>query len=565
NDNTGTETVFARFEHLKLEPGIYYIDVFDEFMEPNDIGLVYYMHLYVEADMEVDVSDPFTWEADELGYHYETVTTTDENGTETTSEILVYDHALVELTPATPALNDELKVNINGKCYDSEGREVTAFYYLWYRNGQIVHFNGSTAITDEYSVLMQQIDNHLNIKQAALGQDRVTSDLTFEGDVWECVVIPYSDVDGFGYDAMKNTNAVRIGSTNSWSMKLSRGYFLDDDWSAIDTVEIGWKENATNGFDPVFDEASPSLTVPNGDGTYRRQVLPDGAMYTLGLSNAAPYLQKDYRPYGKSASWFVVVEMGSNGADSSTIAWNATGIPDAASGITITQMYKRVDGYYDVVPGTTTKVTSGTAGYITLDPVTFGELQLDANCQKYAVYRISIGGEDITPQEISLTTGWNLVSFALTPIANDVDDVFSKDGSKLYSGVVWKFSGGRYVEADTVEAGKAYWLYSKAATTITVFGASATDSISLEAGWNLIGPVFPVDDFEAAYKKSYPDVYTKIATNEEGGLEIYKFVYDSETGKSSYGLATDGKAYKLELGQGYWIKTTQAVDLPFVK
>ena len=214
-------------------------------------------------------------------------------------------------------------------------------------------------------------------------------------------------------------------------------------------------------------------------------------------------------------------------------------------------------------------MTSGAGGYITLDTIAFGELQTDSNGQKYAVYRVSIGGESDSMQTIKLSAGWNLVSFALTPNSNDVDDVFSKDGSKLYSGVVWEFSGGRYVDVkaagNKIVAGKAYWLYSKAATSITVYGSTASDCISLEAGWNLIGPIYPVKDFKGTYKKSYPDVYAKIATDEADNPEIYRFEYDSATGNSNYALAVEGGKYVLKIGNGYWIKTTQAVDLPIVE
>ena len=169
-------------------------------------------------------------------------------------------------------------------------------------------------------------------------------------------------------------------------------------------------------------------------------------------------------------------------------------------------------------------------------------------------------------QDIKLKAGWNLVSFKLTPSANDVDDVFVKegDGSKLYSGVVWEFTGGRYVEADVVVAGKAYWLYSKSAATISVQGSASTDTISLEEGWNLIGPLCDVTDFVGTYKKAYADMYSKIANNDQGGLEIYEFVSDS-SGNSSYGLAIEGGKYCLKVDKGYWIKANAATELPFIK
>ncbi|MBQ4479809.1 MAG: S8 family serine peptidase, partial [Victivallales bacterium] len=570
NDDSGAETVFARFERMELEPGIYYIDVYDEFMNSSDVGLVYYMHLYIESEADTGLMP--TWDTSELGYHYEDVTTTDENGTTSTSTVLVYEDAVM-LEPTNPTLNDDLEVTINAKCYDSDGKEIRSFYYVWFRNGEIVHLSGPNPITSQMSAELQDdlyTDDMLSaIKKDLTQESKVSGSLTFEHDVWQCLVVPYSDVDGYAYDAALETNTVVIGSPNSWSMTLSRGEFDGEIWNATDIVVLGWKENATNGFDPTLDDAAPSLTVPNIDGTYTRQVLENGTMYTLGLSNDAPYLQKDYRPFGKSASWFVVVEMGDtekNGATTSTIAWNATGIPESSTGISIAQMKKRSDGFYDVVPGTSTTVTSGNAGYITLDATAFSELDTDSNGQKYAVFRVSIGGESDTIQEIKLTAGWNLVSFSLTPSSNDVDDVFiDKDGSKLYSGVVWEFSGGRYVEAKSVVAGKAYWLYSKKAAEIEVKGSIAADSIALEEGWNLIGPVYPVKDFVGTYKKSYPDVFAKIATNEAGGLEIYRFDYDKVTGNSNYALAVEGGKYVLKLGNGYWIKTTQAVDLPIVE
>ena len=160
NDDSGTETVFARFERLKLEPGIYYIDVYDEFMNNNDVGLDYYMHLYVEADMAT--AETATWDTSDLDYHYETVTSTDESGTETTSTVRVYEDAVV-LEPASPALSDDLNVTINAKCYDSEGKEIKTFYYYWFRNGQLVNFAGSTAIKGQEDALMQFVDWKQNL------------------------------------------------------------------------------------------------------------------------------------------------------------------------------------------------------------------------------------------------------------------------------------------------------------------------------------------------------------------------------------------------------------------
>lgn len=242
------------------------------------------------------------------------------------------------------------------------------------------------------------------------------------------------------------------------------------------------------------------------------------------------------------------------------LSWDATSLPaSTASGLTITQMRKRVDGYYESVLGTTTTIKAGEAGEIVLSTDQLNNLQQDENGQKYAVFRVTIGAPD-SMQTVTLKAGWNLVALPLTPLNGDVNDVFSVNGSKLYAGSVWQYEGGRYVAATNLVATKGYWIYAKTAATINVYGTAESDVISLSKGFNIIGPVYDIDDFEAAYKTAYPKVYEKIAKNADGGLEIYKF--NPEDG--GYHLAVVNGKYALKVGTGYWIKATEDVELPVI-
>ena len=69
------------------------------------------------------------WDDSELGYHYETITTTDNEGNTITSTEVVYDSPVV-LEPADATISDDLTVTLNAKAYDSADKEVKTFYYL---------------------------------------------------------------------------------------------------------------------------------------------------------------------------------------------------------------------------------------------------------------------------------------------------------------------------------------------------------------------------------------------------------------------------------------------------
>ena len=529
NDNSGDSTCFARFERMALEPGIYYIHVFDQYREAHDVGVVYYMHLYMERE---------AWNGDQITW---------ERGEEQ-SDLL--------LTPVTPGASDDLVAKLNVSAYTPEDDRITDYRYLWYRNGVVVPLKGVTSVESYATSRFLQ-------EQAVKDADTIPADMTAEGDIWQCVVYPYSKT--YGYGAPVSSNVVVVGSS-SWQMNLTTRKTFKSGATVVagdETVKLAWEEYATFGFDPTLDVALPSLTVPAGDGTYVRQPLAQGTLYSIGFTNEFPALTTDVRPYGSTSTWFLMAEMGDPKSDiiqEFALCWDEIALPTStASGLTVTQMRKRVDGYFEPVLGTTTSIRPGEAGEIVLTGDRLNNLQLDENGQKYAIFRVTIGAPDAM-QTVTLKPGWNLVALPLTPLNGSVDDVFSVNGSKLYSGSVWQYEGGRYIAATNLVATRGYWLYAKTAATVNVYGTAENDVISLSKGFNIIGPVYDIDDFEAMYKKAYPTVYEKIAKNAEGGLEIYKF----NPADGGYELAIENGKYALKVGTGYWIKATEAVELPVV-
>ena len=271
---------------------------------------------------------------------------------------------------------------------------------------------------------------------------------------------------------------------------------------------------------------------------------------------------KDIRPYGKTSSWFIVAEMGDSKADTCTefaLSWNAAGMPaSSASALTITQMRRRSDGYYESVAGSTVTVRGAGSGEIVLDANKLNALQSDENGQRYVVFRVTIGAPD-SMSTITLKKGWNIIALPLTPMNSDVDDVFAAGGVKLYSGSIWEYVGGRYVAARNIAATRGYWLYSKVDTTVNVYGTTETSSISLAEGWNIVGPVYEIANFVDAYKTDYPEVYKKIA-KQEGNAE-YPELYEFDVNDGGYKLVPN---YKMQVGKGYWLKATEAVELPVI-
>ena len=528
-------TYFARFDIL-LEPGIYYVKV--ELANRQSWAMLapYAMHLGIEES----------------------------SGTigPTAPEI--------SLTPTLPLTTDDLVCEITKESESETGEEVE-YLYVWFRDGVVVPF-GNPQTVNPWETVRYNLSMAKN-NFAGEEPNVVPSKYTNPGEVWQCQVYA---MDSHGYSetpVYSEPVTIAAGNGKDWRMEInvSKEYRGFSGIAQDQVVVIGWHDMATHGFDPSLDEAMANIDIPGlpVGGVYP---FAEGRSYSVGFDQEYDCLSTDYRPYNRATSWLVMVEMGNPDTDTVAecrLSWRASSLPPTSiDGMSVTQMRKRVDGVYEAVPGTTMELQIGAYQEIVLGDVALKSLQTDQYGQAYAVFRFSLGAPDEFQElnfDTGLRAGWNLISLKLTPLNNAVDEVLVRNGKKVYRGTVWQYEGGKYIAATHLVAGRGYWLYIPAGISgkITLTGNLGT-SIPLNTGWNIIGPIHPVEDFEATYnEQAYPGILKKITRDNAGKLNIYKFVI--RDGAPSYDFAVDNAGiYNLQLGEGYWIETSETFELPVV-
>ncbi len=139
-------------------------------------------------------------------------------------------------------------------------------------------------------------------------------------------------------------------------------------------------------------------------------------------------------------------------------------------------------------------------------------------------------------KSVSLNSGWNMVAVPVLPPNTATTTVFPLATSQLYS-----FNNG-YVSQTNVSTGKGYWVRYPSAATVPVCGTPSVGGVELAAGWNMIG----------IFGTTVP--VSGITTTPIGIINSSFFGFNT-----GYVIPTN-----LEVGQGYWIRTSQAgtMDLP---
>jgi hypothetical protein len=150
---------------------------------------------------------------------------------------------------------------------------------------------------------------------------------------------------------------------------------------------------------------------------------------------------------------------------------------------------------------------------------------------------------------LQLSRGWNLISFPVKPSNTLIEPVLSGISGKYAA--LYSFDGTQYQEyiagsasnsLSQIEPGRGYWIYMEADGQLQISGESASRSISLKAGWNLVG-----------YNS------TKGATADTALASIkdqYSVVYGYDTTSNSYRgyiPGEDSSLTQIEPGKGYWI------------
>ncbi|MBR4222230.1 MAG: hypothetical protein IKR81_13805, partial [Victivallales bacterium] len=77
--------------------------------------------------------------------------------------------------------------------------------------------------------------------------------------------------------------------------------------------------------------------------------------------------------------------------------------------------------------------------------------------------------------------------------------------------------------------------------------------ISLNKGWNIVGPVYNINDF----RTTYPDYLTIVPPD-----QISEFINKGD-GTSGYKAISEDN-YSMSVGKAYWIYSEKAIVLPLV-
>jgi hypothetical protein len=157
--------------------------------------------------------------------------------------------------------------------------------------------------------------------------------------------------------------------------------------------------------------------------------------------------------------------------------------------------------------------------------------------------------------DINLSAGWNLISLPLIPESTDINDIISSDN--LASGDVgnidivysydtasgsWGYWKGQSAGTlQSMEDGNGYWIYTRTADVLTVYGLeAATAGYTLQANWNMLGFTSIEEQDYDTYLASVRDAYSIL------------YGWDATTG-SWFCPTLDQHGGKLEPGYGYWV------------
>ncbi len=181
------------------------------------------------------------------------------------------------------------------------------------------------------------------------------------------------------------------------------------------------------------------------------------------------------------------------------------------------------------------------------DPTHPGEyMNMVFRVQRYPPTYAGLLGRDLTPGDfvelypevqtnVSVLTGWNMISNPVTVVNDSVHDLFP---TSLFSYAYAFDPGTGYVPSAVMRNGKGYWDKFPAATVVSLRGAPRTrDSISVGAGWNMVGTISSTVD-------------TGTIVSVPPGLRASDWY--------GYGVGGYTPAAQLVPGHAYWVKANGA-------
>ena len=189
-----------------------------------------------------------------------------------------------------------------------------------------------------------------------------------------------------------------------------------------------------------------------------------------------------------------------------------------------------------------------------------GTLTITSNDPDSPNFIINLLGTGIKPTlRKKFSPGWNLIGLPLYPSNPSKDSIFSPFTSNF---ILFKFSNGSYVSADSVLIGKAYWLGLNDSLNFSITGMPVLSdtTIALENGWNLISHLYIKDLRKANLLiKSGAEIISLDSAVNRGWVQGNLFSFANST--NSY-VSID----TLDQFYGYWFAALRSgLELKFVK
>jgi hypothetical protein len=189
-----------------------------------------------------------------------------------------------------------------------------------------------------------------------------------------------------------------------------------------------------------------------------------------------------------------------------------------------------------------------------------GTLIITSNDPDSPNYLIQLTGEGIKPTVTKkFAPGWNLIGLPLHPVSSLKDSIF---GSFSNNFVLFKYSGGSYLAADSVLIGKGYWLGLQDTMNFSMTGMPVlVDTlIPLNSGWNLISLLYLKDLRKTSLQiKNGSTILSLNDAVNQGWVQGNLFGF-SKTTNSYVSIDTMNQFY------GYWFATLlNGLELKFVK
>ena len=257
--------------------------------------------------------------------------------------------------------------------------------------------------------------------------------------LWNCSIsgtyyamVRHFSSSAFGPETRYNISVtVKEASPNiSWNVTISAT-------NQLEPVVVGMHPNATDGYDPEFDEF---IQTP----VQGKVILLLDDIYATSI--------KKTRCYNESVSWNL--QVGVPTGQTTALSW------DVSSNVNLTIF----EG--DEVLSSGSQLGEGSH-----------ELTVMAELLEYQEFRID------------LKAGWNMVSIPVIPDNNSVQAIFGGIPT-LDPMPVKTWESPIFVIVDEIEPKMGYWVFTPTHTTICVTGKTITNTTSnLKAGWNMVGTV----------------------------------------------------------------------------